>query len=277
MIRKEEILEHSEKYRLPPDIIEKDYMLGWILAGIASRPNFTETWVFKGGTCLKKCYFEEYRFSEDLDYTLTNAEHVNLDFLNNEFVQVSDWVNGMSGASLSKITFEKYLNPQGKFSIQGKIQYHGPMARRGDAPKIKLDLTTDELLVFQPEKRAVYHPYSDVPKGGLEVTSYCIEEIFSEKIRAMVQRLRPRDLYDVINLYQFKRSQADKHKLLEALKQKSIFKNVKLPTLELMDSMESKKDMFIDWEIMLGHQISDLPHHEFYWSKLPEMLEWLYS
>ena len=39
------------------------------------------TQVFKGGTCIKKCYFETYRFSEDLDFTLQDAEHLDEAFL----------------------------------------------------------------------------------------------------------------------------------------------------------------------------------------------------
>ncbi len=51
------------------DIIEKDYVLSWVLAGIHMHEATKNSWIFKGGTCLKKCYFETYRFSEDLDFT----------------------------------------------------------------------------------------------------------------------------------------------------------------------------------------------------------------
>jgi predicted nucleotidyltransferase component of viral defense system len=54
-------------------VVEKDYVLGWILAGMYGHEELAESWVFKGGTCLKKCYFETYRFSEDLDFTLRTA------------------------------------------------------------------------------------------------------------------------------------------------------------------------------------------------------------
>jgi predicted nucleotidyltransferase component of viral defense system len=64
MIDKREILEAASSFSLLPSIVEKDYVLGWILAGISSHEELAEAWVFKGGTCLKKCYFETYRFSE---------------------------------------------------------------------------------------------------------------------------------------------------------------------------------------------------------------------
>ena len=70
MIDKREILETASSLSLLPNVVEKDYVLGWMLAGISAHEDLSESWVFKGGTCLKKCYFETYRFSEDLDFTL---------------------------------------------------------------------------------------------------------------------------------------------------------------------------------------------------------------
>ena len=50
-------------------ILERDYLQSWILAGISQVPLLFDTLVFKGGTTLRKCYFGNYRFSEDLDFT----------------------------------------------------------------------------------------------------------------------------------------------------------------------------------------------------------------
>ena len=81
MIDKREILEAASSYQLLPSVVEKDYVLGWILAGIDAHEELAESWIFKGGTCLKKCYFETYRFSEDLDFTLRIEDHVDEEFL----------------------------------------------------------------------------------------------------------------------------------------------------------------------------------------------------
>jgi len=70
MIAKQDILDRAEEWQLRADIVEKDYVLGWFLAAIADHSEAGPRWVFKGGTCLKKCYFETYRFSEDLDFSL---------------------------------------------------------------------------------------------------------------------------------------------------------------------------------------------------------------
>ncbi|BCH19365.1 nucleotidyl transferase AbiEii/AbiGii toxin family protein [Mesorhizobium sp. L-2-11] len=66
MIEKREILAIAQQTSLTPHVVEKDYVLGWMLAGIYQHEDLVENWVFKGGTCLKKCFFETYRFSEDL-------------------------------------------------------------------------------------------------------------------------------------------------------------------------------------------------------------------
>jgi hypothetical protein len=69
VIDRRELLATAGSLGLLPNVVEKDYVLGWTLAGVYNHPELADKWVFKGGTCLKKCYFETYRFSEDLDFT----------------------------------------------------------------------------------------------------------------------------------------------------------------------------------------------------------------
>jgi predicted nucleotidyltransferase component of viral defense system len=40
-----------------------------------------------------------------------------------------------------------------------------------------------------------------VPEGGISARCYAYEEVFGEKVRALAERTRPRDLYDVVNLF----------------------------------------------------------------------------
>ena len=70
MITKAEINDKSRQWRLQPQVVEKDYVIGWALWGIGSDRYLSDSWVFKGGTCLKKCYTDTPRFSEDLDFTV---------------------------------------------------------------------------------------------------------------------------------------------------------------------------------------------------------------
>lgn len=55
--------------RVPEAVLERDYCLAWFLIGLSRSP-LRERLAFKGGTAIKRCYFGDYRFSEDLDFTL---------------------------------------------------------------------------------------------------------------------------------------------------------------------------------------------------------------
>jgi predicted nucleotidyltransferase component of viral defense system len=233
MIDKREILEAASSFSLLPNVVEKDYVLGWILAGINAHEELAGNWVFKGGTCLKKCYFETYRFSEDLDFSLRDESHLDEEFLKPVFEDVVAWVTEQSGLNIvaDQLEFEIYDNSRGKPNCQGKIGYRGPVSpRSGGWPKIKLDLTADERLVLPSVRREVFHPYSDKPEGGIWANCYAYEEAFGEKLRALGERTRPRDLYDVVNLYRHTDSRPKAAVLLDVLRQKCDYKSIPVPT-----------------------------------------------
>jgi uncharacterized protein len=76
MIKPGEIQQKANAVGVRDQQIEKDYILSWILFGIAKHEQLSKAIVFKGGTVLKKVYFEDYRFSEDLDFTLLNMRKI---------------------------------------------------------------------------------------------------------------------------------------------------------------------------------------------------------
>lgn len=278
MIDRQEIMDFSREFGLAQNVIEKDYMLGWLLAGISQHEELSASWAFKGGTCLKKCYFETYRFSEDMDFTLTDAEHQDEAFLVNAFREIAGWIYDASGIEVPRdlIRFEVYKNPRGKISVQGRVAYRGPLRPGGDPPRIKLDLTDDEVLVANPVSREVFHPYSDNPEGRIHVPCYCFEEVFAEKIRALGERLRPRDLYDIIHLYRHDSTRHGRELILNILKEKCAFKGIPVPTMETLENKPERAELVSEWENMLGHQVPVLPPFEQFWQELPEVFEWLY-
>lgn len=279
MISKQEIMAYAQKLKLSPNIIEKDYVLNWILAGISNFEPFKRTWLFKGGTCLKKCFFKDYRFSEDLDFTLTNQLHISHEFLTDAFYKIAAWVQEMSGLEIPQelIRFDIYNNARGNLSVEGSIRYRGPMQRRGDLAKIKLDLTNDEKIILKPENREVYHPYSDRLGNEININTYCIEEIYAEKLRALMERLSPRDLYDVIHLHNHKDIKPNKNLLLKVLQEKCTFKGIASPSMALLEEKSEKKELISEWEHMLAHQIGELLPMDHYWLLLPSVFDWIYS
>jgi len=279
VIDKSEIMEFSREFGLRANVIEKDYVLGWVLAGIFNHAEIGASWVFKGGTCLKKCYFETYRFSEDLDFTLTDPHHLEQDFLMKCFEDISEWVYDATGIEIPKelIRFDVYKNNRGGMSAQGRIGYRGPMQPRGDLPRIKLDLTLDEILVLDPAIRDVHHPYSDCPDDGIQSKCYCFEEVFAEKTRALAERERPRDLYDVVHLYRHDELTSNQTIILSTLEKKCEFKDIPVPTMETFRNRPEREELEADWANMLAHQLPALPPFEQFWAELPEVMEWLHG
>lgn len=277
MIPKQEIMALAAELQLQAHVVEKDYALGWLLAGIAAHPSIGDQWVFKGGTCLKKCYFETYRFSEDLDFTLKDAEHLDETFLASVFEEVSEWIYDACGLQLPPEArkFEVFTNPRGTPSAQGRLGYRGPLGRAGDPPRIKLDLATDEILVLDPVQRPVHHPYSDMPADGIHVLSYSFEEVFAEKMRALAERQRPRDLYDVIHLYRRQDLQPDRALVRSTLARKCEFKGIPVPTYAALTDRPERVAIEVEWEQMLAHQLPTCPPFAEFWRELPAVFEWL--
>ena len=277
MIPKNELVDLATQANLQTHVIEKDYVLGWLLAGINQRPELRESWVFKGGTCLKKCYFETYRFSEDLDFTLRDKTHINADFLRNTFTEVAAWIYDTSGIEIpvDMLRFEVYTNPRGFESCQGRVYYKGPATYSGkhSMPKIKLDLSADEIVVDAPVLMPVRHGYSDCPEGGISIQCYSYAEVFAEKIRALTERSRPRDLYDVINFYRRPESLEVAVDVRSILTRKCEFKGISFPSLADLDV---HRDVCgTGWEQQLSHQVQVLPPFESFWGELPSLFSWL--
>ena len=276
MIDRRELLALAEAVSLQPRVIEKDYVLGWILAGINAHAALTGTWLFKGGTCLKKCYFETYRFSEDLDFTVADAAQIDQTFLTKSFTEIAAWVYEQSGIEIpaERLRFDVFANRRGKPAAEGRVYYRGPIAPASrDLPRIKLDLTSDEIVVLPSVIRDVVHPYSDKREGGIKIRCYAYEEVFGEKVRALGERARPRDLYDVINLYRHNDFQPTPSAILDVLRRKCAFKNIQVPTFDTIKTFFD--ELAGDWVAMLGHQLPALPPLNSFWDVLPEFFAWL--
>jgi hypothetical protein len=122
----------------------------------------------------EEIFFETYRFSEDLDFTIIKPEHLDADFLKNVFSEIGEWIYEQTGIEIppDKQDFEIYRNPRGQISCQGKISYKGPVSSTHGLPRIKIDLITDGRIVLPPVRAQIFHPYSDAPEDGIEVLAY---------------------------------------------------------------------------------------------------------
>src|SRR5439155_21117261 len=132
MIGRAQIDERVREWGLREDIVEKDYVLGWVLWGIGADATLGILWVFKGGTCLKKCYIETYRFSEDLDFTVLPGGPIRPEDVGPLLDGVLARVGDASGINFSARAPALRLRP-GELTAEGRVYYIGPRGTRDPA------------------------------------------------------------------------------------------------------------------------------------------------
>ncbi len=273
MITHEDIKNLVTEWSLREDIIEKDYVLGWILWGIGSDPDIGNNWIFKGGTCIKKCYIETYRFSEDLDFTVLPGGLIKPDDIRPIINRILEKVEEESGINLS-IAEPKFKERSSPLSIEGRIYYKGPRNTPSPA-SIKLDLNGSENIICPSVLRKISHPYDDKLLNPAHVRCYSFEEVFAEKIRAMGERSRPRDLYDIINLFRRKDLQAQPKLIKDVLIKKCETKEVPIPSFISIKNSPYLDELKSEWKNMLSHQLQVLPPFEQFWEELLLLFNWL--
>ncbi len=176
MIKPSEIQQKARAVGVRDQQIEKDYILSWILFGISKHEYLSKTIVFKGGTVLKKVYFEDYRFSEDLDFTLLNSEILNEQIFA-WFKEVFEFMQDEANIPLEIIDNNEHEDG----GINFYISYIGPLGGQGNNKKVKVDISRSEQLVFDPVMNDVIIGYSDLEEHRL--LCYPLEEVFVEKMR----------------------------------------------------------------------------------------------
>ncbi len=243
MINTLEIREKARELSLPETTIQRDYAQNWILKHLDAL-----RLVLKGGTGIRKVYIEDYRFSDDLDFTL--LEERGFMDVKEALVNASEKAREESGISFeSDIGLKENIN-----GFEGISRFR--MLRPAAPPiNIKIDLTlpSKEPILLEASRREIIHPYSDSLEAS--VSCYSLEEIMAEKIRTVFERTRPRDIYDINRL----RALVNMDDVLSILPEKFALKGIE-PGIE--ELVERRGKFAGAWNSSLHHQISDLPSFE---------------
>lgn len=242
--------------RIPESVLERDYCIAWFLVGL-SRSSIREKLAFKGGTALKRCWFSDYRFSEDLDFTLLHE--ISFETITKELEDVYRQTYDASGVAFrfSREDRKKHQNCHTFYLV-----YEGPIPT-GSAKEVKVDITISEELVRPLQERTVlrgYDEYSDLPDDA-EIRVYSLEEIIVEKIVALADRARnePRDLYDAWFLTN--NGHVDLQELVGDIEQKLAFRGRSFEGFA--DDFKSKEKRLQKlWTSRLAAQMAELPEFE---------------
>ena len=68
MITKSEIDAKAQEFEIHTSDVQRDYIYGWILAGLFTNSRLRGRVFLKGGNALRKAYFASTRYSNDLDF-----------------------------------------------------------------------------------------------------------------------------------------------------------------------------------------------------------------
>jgi predicted nucleotidyltransferase component of viral defense system len=257
MIKPGEIQTRAREAKVRDQQIEKDYILSWILQGISQHKKLSETIAFKGGTVLKKVYFKDYRFSEDLDFTLLNDEISNH--------QIFDWFREVFEYVLEEANIPLEIFDENEdahlLEVQSGINffiiYIGPLGGQGNNKKVKIDISRNEKLVFEMINQFVLISYSD--QEPHQLLCYSLEEVLVEKLRSVMQRMQPRDFYDIWYLLEIHSMEIDFY----TNEFKAKCENKQVNPAQFHQKIEQRLPQFKGrWQNSLADQIHNLPDFE---------------
>ncbi len=242
MIPRRELRRVAREQGVPETRIERDYAQNWLLKHLSSIDM-----VFKGGTGIRKVYIDDYRFSDDLDYTLLEEPAPRV--MEKAIKHAVQKAEEESGIEFHFDALNENIN-----GFEGAI-YFRILRRVGSPLKVKIDLTIPdrEEILLPLEQRRIIHPYSDACTA--RVKCYSLEETVAEKIRGLFQRTRPRDMYDIWALW----GTIDTEMVKGIIPQKCELKQVHIDP----DSIHGRKEDFRSaWETSLVHQLDDVPAYD---------------
>lgn len=257
MIDYSQIQRLASKIGIPEEIIEKDYLIELILFYLTKDNYFKEKLIFRGGTALKKVYFSDYRFSEDLDFLVDRKRNVeDIEF---RLTQLLVKISSDYPFHLSK------RSEYGRDRLQFFILYD-LIPEIKVTKELKIDVSKDNIIpAFQ--RRKVLFTYQEFKHDNLYLETYDLESIVSDKIgRILDVENEPRDIYDLCYLLKLK---VDTQKIREEF-------NIKYGCYIYVPNLLSeiaKDDYKRNWKIRLEKQIPNLASYETVITELESLIK----
>ncbi|MBN1914816.1 MAG: nucleotidyl transferase AbiEii/AbiGii toxin family protein [Parachlamydiales bacterium] len=179
----------AQKTGLRLDIVQQDYLLSWLLVGIYQQENLKSSLLFKGGTALKKGYFGNYRFSEDLDFSIISKTPIGNDLMQEISNACKYAENRIHEFAPIKIFVKRYKekspHPQGQEAFKINAQFPWQSQPLTTA---MIEISREETIVFKPVVKGILHNYEEIIEQNILI--YSLEEIILEKLRAILQHIK---------------------------------------------------------------------------------------
>jgi predicted nucleotidyltransferase component of viral defense system len=226
VISRDELLESARVFDLGEADVQRDYVFGWLIAGIFRDSALGGDLVLKGGNALRKGYFPGTRFSDDLD--LSSSSSLNSDRLLHELNNICDVIERKAGVSFDternrlvdvqrvdrerqafkfKLYFKDFLGPRDHITLS-----------------VRMDLTEFDRLYLPVQERQLIHPYSDADACSTTIRCVKLEEALADKLKCLLQRRYCYDLFDVVYAaFVAKDIEVNRSEVMQVFLRKTIF------------------------------------------------------
>jgi len=229
MINRDEINIKSAEFEIHPSNVERDYVFGWVIYGLFTFSSLKDNIFLKGGNALRKGYFENTRFSADLDFGIPGDMDQN---------HILEEINGICSFISEKSGIEFVLNEnkvKEKFTatdvpIPGLKVYEARVYFKdfyGNSDhiriKISMDITRFDKVLLPIQNVPIIHPYSDFEELKCEIRCMKLEEIIATKLKCLLQRQHAPDLFDYAFSINLLGGSLNKEEVVRTLIKKTIF------------------------------------------------------
>lgn len=200
MIDNIEIKQKAESFEINTSDVQRDYVFGWILTGLYKHSNLKDKLVLKGGNCFRKAYFENTRFSNDLDFSCNT--NISVEYMSTEFGAICNFISEQTGIIFKKeqtLIKPKKLADSDKTIYDVRLYFENFYGASGKMDlKVDLDVSTFDRIYLPVQDRSLIHPYSDAAKCDATIKCIKLEELLASKLKCLLQRRHIVDLFDYV-------------------------------------------------------------------------------
>jgi predicted nucleotidyltransferase component of viral defense system len=225
MINKEEIDQVADNLKVNAADIQRDYVNGWLLAGINKASNLGGLLTLKGGNALRKGYFRNTRYSKDLDFSTPGS--IDKSLLQIEIQKACDYVSEGTGIIFDseKMRVDQKQRVSGGLDVLDIRAYFSDFYGKECSSQLRVyvDVTLYDRLILPTKEMPLIHTYSDSKDCEATVSCVALEEILASKLKCMLQRRHAGDLFDYLRWLMFADVDIDRSLLLDTFLKKTIY------------------------------------------------------
>lgn len=226
MISDEEFRVQADEFDLTEANVQRDYVFGWLIAGLYRESPLAERLTLKGGNALRKGYLPATRFSDDLDFTTEGG--LDPELVLRELNEVCEYARSTAGIPFdidrNRLVGQQLID-QPKRAFKFSLYFRDMLAGADHLTlKVRTDVTEYDRLVLEPQTRELIHPYSDSDACSTQIRCVKFEEALADKLKCLLQRRYAYDLFDLVyGTFVGHEFEVDRSEVLRAFFRKTVF------------------------------------------------------